>query len=87
MTLLCINNKELKLKIKDSTILCNGEGLKEGSLYKTKGKPYVCSSGIRCYYIDGLGEKLECRFTEYLEDKELMKQESEIDKLVREALK
>ncbi len=48
-----------------------GKGLEEGKVYITRGKPFKCEdTGRPVYYIEGLGQKLCCRFTELLEEEE-----------------
>ena len=63
MKLLCINNR----KISKPPFVCSGQGLEEGKIYTTKGKPFE-EDGMMNYYIEGLGVKLCCRFTEVLEE-------------------
>jgi len=65
MKLLCINNKT----IKTNNISHAGGGLKEGEVYITRGKSFIGEGGEVCYYIEGLGSKLCCRFTELLDEK------------------
>jgi len=73
MKLLCINTQVIRSK----TFMRNGkvtaydmypEGLKEGEIYETDGKPFPDPEhGALKYYIKGLGTRLCCRFTEVLE--------------------
>ena len=72
MKLLCVNTKDI---IINNRLKYGGRSLKEGEIYTTKGKPYI-SNGEMCYYIDGIGTKMCCRFTGVLDEKEeiLLKQ-------------
>lgn len=78
MKLLCINSKPIESK----TYINMGYGLEEGKIYETKGKPFREEGSDLCYYIEGLGSKLVCRFTELLEEKS--KEDASIEKLKRE---
>ena len=82
MKLLCINDKY----IKHNNITSRGAGLKEGETYITKGKPYAGTTGDPVYYIEGLGAKLCCRFTELLDERDEAERESDfaIEKLKEE---
>lgn len=58
MKLICINNKTIKIAGFD----CYGHGLVVDNIYYgTIGEEI---GGKPCYYIDGLGLKLACRFKE-----------------------
>jgi len=65
MKLLCINNKDINI---DGRLHWGGRELKEGEIYTTKGKPFMSVNKQMCYYIDGFGSKMCCRFTELLEE-------------------
>jgi len=85
MKLLCINNKTISRssKIDGCMINATGEGLVEGKIYKTIGKPFNSSlSGYECYYIQGMGAKLSERFTELLDNEEAKTIEEEIQEAV-----
>jgi hypothetical protein len=68
--LLCVNSQKIVYKTKYVEITSHGTGLVEGEVYITRGKPYYDENNRLCYFIDGLGEKLACRFTELLSDTE-----------------
>jgi hypothetical protein len=73
MKLLCINTEDI---ITNGITNNGGAELKEGEIYTTRGKPCIDSvSNLPCYYIDGIGRKLCCRFTELL-DEPIKKEES-----------
>jgi hypothetical protein len=75
MKLLCINDNSIFNRDEDgNTRESQGWGLIEGHVYTTRGKKYVDEDGDECYYIDGLGSRLACRFTELL-DSEVQKEE------------
>ncbi len=78
MKLLCINNKEIVI---DNIRFIPG-GLEEDKDYVTRGKPFTSSSGQLCYYIEGIGKRLCCRFTELLEGEN--KAKIALNKLKRE---
>lgn len=78
MKLLCINDKIINYP----TVNQYGTLLKEGNIYETKGKSYNNSYGQPCYYIEGIGTKLVCRFTELLYDE--TDEEKAISKLKEE---
>lgn len=80
MKLLCINNKKIEFK----TVIQHGTGLEEGKIYKTVGKKFNNEYGQPCYYIEGLGQKLCCRFTELLEDEKESESEIAVRKLKEE---
>lgn len=65
MKLLCIETKDIVI---GEWTYWGGKNLKEGEIYTTRGKPFKNDSGQLCYYIDGIGRKLCCRFTELLDD-------------------
>lgn len=64
MKLLCINNKDITI---NGLLHYGGRDLKEGEIYTTKGKPFN-NNGQMCYYIDGIGSRMCCRFTEVLDE-------------------
>ena len=64
--LLCINDTKIKI----GGITYSGESLKEGQTYFTRGKIFETHHGVKCYYIEGLGIRLACRFTELLDNNE-----------------
>lgn len=66
MKLLCVNARIIRTK----TTNYSGDGLVEGEEYTTRGKPYMNAEGKPLYYIEGLGGRLCCRFTELLETPE-----------------
>ena len=70
MKLLCINDKLIVSKGTGYICRHTGDGLKDGQTYTTNGKPFTDEYGQQCYYIDGLGSKLCCRFTELLDQSE-----------------
>ena len=74
MKLLCVNDKNILRTVNDRKVLSLGLGLVEGDVYTTRGKQFVDVDNDLCYYIEGLGVKLACRFTELLED-EVKKEE------------
>ena len=66
MKLLCINTEDI---IINGINNIGGKELNEGEIYTTRGKPCIDSvSKQPCYYIDGIGRRLCCRFTELLEE-------------------
>lgn len=65
MKLLCINNKDI-ITNRFTYVAIN---LVEGEIYETRGKSFRDEYGQLCYYVDGVGIRLCCRFTELLEDK------------------
>jgi tRNA U34 2-thiouridine synthase MnmA/TrmU len=72
MELLCVDASIIVSKLdKDKTHEHTGEGLKEGQIYTTNGKIFEYKHGLMCYYIEGLGIKLACRFTEVLKEETL----------------
>lgn len=68
MRLLCINNKLIISRVGRH----HGAELIEGKVYNTKANQYLDAVGMGCYYIDGIGEKLSCRFFELEDEKEEM---------------
>jgi hypothetical protein len=82
MKLLCIKAGTIK---KPDGTKCHGDGLEEGKIYTTKGKPYIDpESGNKCYYIEGLGSKLVERFTELLDNEDI--NELSLEESLEEAL-
>lgn len=82
MKLLCINNKLITKETPTGIFSQWGEGLVEGESYITRGKSYIDEDGDLCYYIEGLGSRLCCRFTELLDERSIS--EIAIEKLKEE---
>jgi len=78
MKLLCIDNKPIVI----NNYIGMGTGLIEGEIYETKGKSFIRKDGNLCYYIEGLGARMVCRFTELLDEK--YKEDIAIEKLKEE---
>lgn len=72
MKLLCINDKKIRIETDTHIFEASGECLKEGNEYDTRGKTFKDEDGLDCYYIEGVGAKLACRFTELLEEQEIV---------------
>jgi len=68
MRVLCINNKLIVSRVGRH----HGAELREGKVYNTISNSYMDAVGMECYYIDGIGEKLKCRFIELEDEKEEM---------------
>lgn len=79
MKLLCVNAKIIKSKKFHHT----GDNLVEGEIYITNCKQFTDEDGFLCYYIEGLGAKLACRFAELLEE-DKSEAEKAIEKLKKE---
>jgi hypothetical protein len=73
MKLLCINADAIII----DSYNCIGEGLVEGEEYNTRGGVYLDKYGLESYYIDGLGDKLACRFIPVLEEATFSKKQLE----------
>jgi hypothetical protein len=85
MKLLCVNSQMIEIKEGNHITRYHGAGLKEGEIYITRGKSFKSESGLYNYYIDGLGPRLACRFTELLEDEDTIEEVS-LEKLLADAL-
>lgn len=77
MKLLCINAKLIIRTQNEKTYRHNATQLIEGKIYETFGKPYYNDINNYVYYINGLGEKMACRFTEVLESSFISKKSLE----------
>jgi hypothetical protein len=85
MKLLCVNPKIIEIKEGNHITRYHGTGLKEGEIYITRGKPFKSETGMDNYYIDGLGPRLACRFTELLEEEDTVEEVS-LEELLVDAL-
>lgn len=82
MKLLCINNRLITKETATQIFRQRGEGLVEGESYITRGKSFKDEDGDLCYYIEGFGARLCCRFTELLDERSVS--EITIEKLKEE---
>ncbi len=85
MKLLCVNPKMIEIKEGNHITRYHGTDLKEGEIYVTRGKPFKSESGMNNYYIEGLGPRLVCRFTELLEEEDTVEEVS-LEELLVDAL-
>jgi hypothetical protein len=86
MKLICINDRVLKFKADNGTIIeKQGVGLKEGETYETNAEPFTQLDGLLCYYIIGLGPRLVLRFSVALDQNtKVLSIEEKIQKAIDE---
>jgi hypothetical protein len=67
MILRCINDKAITIETPFEILLCENDDLVYGQNYKTaNSEPYLNENCIFVYDVEGIGERLACRFNELI---------------------